>query len=133
VHNGQPFVLAGIDDLRAVPRVTQRDFYPDQLHRAMGPTAPMTFSIVLSHRPSVLPYASAAGANVVLAGHTHGGQMAIGGVSILQLNGATRWAWGEYRHDRTVMHVTCGMGQWFPFRLGCPPEMVLLELTTLHE
>ena len=127
-HAGQPFVLAGIDDIRAVPRITQNDFYPDQLQRALGPTSPDAFTVLLSHRPSVLPHAAARGVDLVLAGHTHGGQMAVAGRSILQLNGAVRWAWGVYRHEQAAMHVTCGLGHWFPFRLGCPPEMVLLEL-----
>lgn len=127
-YRGHPFVLAGIDDQRAAPRVSQRVFYPDQVRRALGPTAAEAFSVLLSHRPSVLPAAAAAGVDLVLAGHTHGGQLAIAGRSILQLNGAARWAWGVYRHKQTAMHVTCGLGHWFPFRLGCPPELVLLEL-----
>ena len=130
-RGGDDFVLAGIDDLRAVPRVTQNVFYPDQLRRALGPAAPEAFSIVLSHRPSVLPHAAAAGVDLVLAGHTHGGQLGIAGRSILELNGTVPWAWGVYRDRDCVMHVTCGVGQWFPFRLGCPPEMVLLELQPL--
>lgn len=127
-HRGQPFVLAGIDDLRSVPRIDQNVFYPDQLRRALGPASPDAFRVVLSHRPSVLPHAAAAGVDLVLAGHTHGGQLAVAGYSVLQVNGAVRWPWGVYREGGTVMHVTCGLGQWFPFRLGCPPEMVLLEL-----
>ena len=127
-HGGERFVIAGIDDLRAVPRVRQSDFYPDQLARALGPTGPDTFRLLLSHRPSVLPFAAAAEVDLVLAGHTHGGQLAIAGRSILELNGATRWAWGVFHEGGCTMHVTCGLGQWFPFRLGCPPEMVLLEL-----
>jgi len=127
-RHGQSFVLAGIDDLRSVPRVSQKAFYPDQLRRALGPTAADAFSVILSHRPSVLPYAAAAGVDLVLAGHTHGGQMAIAGRSILELNGAVPWAWGVYQRGQCQMHVTCGLGQWFPFRLGCPPEMVILEL-----
>lgn len=125
---GHPFVLAGIDDLRAAPRISQRVFYPDQVGRALGPTEPGSFVVMLSHRPSVLPFAAQAGVDLVLAGHTHGGQLAIFGRSVLELNGSVPWAWGTYRHQDAVMHVTCGMGQWFPFRLGCPPEMVLLEL-----
>lgn len=125
---GRDFWIAGIDDQRAAPRTPQRVFYPDQLARALAPREPDMFSVLLSHRPSVLPYAAAAGVDLVLAGHTHGGQLGIAGRSILQLNGAARWAWGEYREGPTAMHVTSGLGQWFPFRLGCPPEMVLLEL-----
>jgi predicted MPP superfamily phosphohydrolase len=127
-YRGQPFVLAGIDDLRAEPRRGHRVFYPDQLDGALGPTAPDAFTVLMSHRPSVMPFAAARDVDLVLAGHTHGGQLAVGGTSLLELNGATNWAWGVYRHEGTVMHVTCGLGQWFPFRLGCPPEMVLLEL-----
>jgi len=127
-HRGQPFVVAGIDDLRSSPRTPQSTFYPEQLRGALGPTSADTFSIVLSHRPSVLPYAADAGVDLVLAGHTHGGQMALAGRSILELNGAVPWAWGVYQHRQTAMHVTCGVGQWFPLRLGCPPELVLLEL-----
>jgi uncharacterized protein len=128
VHRGQPFVLAGIDDLRAMPRLRQHDFYREQVNGAMQGASSETPSILLSHRPSVLPFAAAAGVDLVLAGHTHGGQLAIAGRSILTLNGSARWAWGLYRYGPSVMHVTCGLGQWFPFRLGCPCELVLLEL-----
>jgi len=127
-HNGYPFVLVGIDDLRSQRRIKQNIFYPAQLKSALGPTSPSAFSILLSHRPSVMPHAAKAGINLVLAGHTHGGQLAVAGRSILELNGTVPWAWGLYRHESTVMHVTCGLGQWFPWRLGCPPEMVILEL-----
>lgn len=127
-HRGCPFVLGGIDDVRAMPRARQRDFFPDQIARALAGAEPPTFRVLMSHRPAVLPYAAAAGIDLVLAGHTHGGQLAVAGHSILQFNGAAPWAWGVYRYRQTVLHVTCGMGQWFPFRLGCPPEMVLLEL-----
>ena len=123
-----PVAIAGIDDLRSRPRTRQSVFYPDQLRRALGPLAPEAFTILLSHRPSVLPHAAAAGVDVVLAGHTHGGQAAIAGRSILEIQGSAPWAWGVYRHQGCVMHVTSGLGQWFPVRLGCPPEMVLLEL-----
>jgi uncharacterized protein len=127
-HRGRPFVLAGIDDPRAAPRTSQRAFYADQVERAFAGAPDGHFRVLLSHRPSVLPQAARAEVDLVLAGHTHGGQLAIAGRSILQLYGAASWAWGVYRRGRTVMHVTCGMGQWFPFRLGCPPELVLLEL-----
>ena len=128
VHHGQPFVLSGIDDLRARPLVNQNVFYPDQLRRALGPTSPDAFTVLMSHRPSVFSHAAASKVDLVLSGHTHGGQMAIAGRSILELNGAAPCAWGVYRQASTTMHVTCGLGQWFPFRLGCPPEMVVLEL-----
>jgi predicted MPP superfamily phosphohydrolase len=74
-----------------------------------------------------------AGCDVVLAGHTHGGQVRLPGVGALTANcdlplgmarGASRWgdAW---------LHVTPGLGQsdWAPFRFGCRPEVSVLHLT----
>lgn len=74
-----------------------------------------------------------AGADLVLAGHTHGGQVRLPGVGALTANcdlplrrarGASRWgpAW---------LHVTPGIGQsdWAPFRFACRPEASVLHLT----
>lgn len=75
-----------------------------------------------------------AGADLVLSGHTHGGQVRLPGVGALTANcdlplrrarGASRWgsAW---------LHVTPGLGQsdWAPFRFACRPEASVLHLST---
>lgn len=75
-----------------------------------------------------------AGSDVVLAGHTHGGQVRLPGIGALTANcdlpldrarGATR---GD---DGTWLHVTPGLGQstWAPFRFACRPEVSVLRLT----
>lgn len=75
-----------------------------------------------------------AGADLVLSGHTHGGQVRLPGVGAVTANcdlpldrarGSSRWgnAW---------LHVTPGLGQsrYAPFRFGCRPEVTVLRLST---
>jgi predicted MPP superfamily phosphohydrolase len=66
--------------------------------------------------------------DLTLAGHTHGGQAALAGRSILTVASPEKYPWGVYAKGRSRLHVTSGVGQWFPFRFGCPPETVILEL-----
>jgi predicted MPP superfamily phosphohydrolase len=39
-----------------------------------------------------------------------------------------RYPWGLYHKDHTQLYTTAGVGHWFPFRLGCPPEAPLFTL-----
>lgn len=89
----------------------------------------------LVHAPYVaaLDLLVEAGADVLLAGHTHGGQVRLPGVGALTVNcdlprdqgrGASRW------RDRWL-HVTPGLGQscYAPYRFCCRPEASVLHLT----
>jgi predicted MPP superfamily phosphohydrolase len=88
------------------------------------------FRIVLSHSPDQFRWCHAVEADLMLAGHTHGGQVQLpllGVVLSPSLHG-TRYACGVFRRGRTVMHVTRGVGGETPWRWRCPPELALLEL-----
>jgi uncharacterized protein len=122
------FYVIGIDDPRGSPGTPRARFFAEQVAAAMQPVPPGSFVLALSHRPGVFPRASAAGISLTLAGHTHGGQAAVLGRSVLELAAAEPYPWGVYEREGKVLHVTCGAGHWFPIRLGCPPELVLLEL-----
>jgi predicted MPP superfamily phosphohydrolase len=76
------------------------------------------------------------GADLVLAGHTHGGQVRIPGLPALvtncdipadQAQGLSRWRSGS--HD-AYLNVSAGIGTsiYAPFRFACPPEAVVLTL-----
>lgn len=127
-HDGAAFTLVGIDDPRGAPGVVREDFYRAQVEAVMRPLPPGTFVVALSHRPGAFPAAADAGIALTLAGHTHGGQAAVMGTSLLSIATPEPYAWGVYERDGKSLHVTCGAGHWFPVRLGCPPEIVLLEL-----
>ena len=84
------------------------------------------FKVLLAHHPDFLFDSFAAQIPLTLAGHTHGGQVVIGGKSLLDQHVYMR---GLYQENGVYGYVSCGAGHWFPFRLGCPPE---ISLFTLH-
>ena len=87
--------------------------------------------ILLVHRPDAFPRAAELGFPLVLAGHYHGGQVAVPG-SGGRLNPArllTEFDGGRYRIGDSRMYVSKGIGTTGPrIRLACPPEIPLIEL-----
>jgi predicted MPP superfamily phosphohydrolase len=89
--------------------------------------------ILLSHRPSVLPAASAAGIDLVLSGHIHGGQIILpvpGSEKGLSLAGVVSpYTHGWYTSGTSKMYLNRGIGLTFvPWRINCPPEIAVFKL-----
>jgi hypothetical protein len=88
-------------------------------------------NLLLSHNPAVFPQAAKAGFDLVLAGHTHGGQI---NVEILSENVSvarifTPYVKGMYESGGARMYVSCGLGTVaVPVRLGAPPEVTIVRL-----
>lgn len=88
--------------------------------------------MVLSHYPDALPRVATLGADVFLAGHTHGGQICLpGGIPIITHDSLPRrLSRGVQRVDETWISVSRGMGYSNqPVRLFAPAEVVELNLT----
>jgi predicted MPP superfamily phosphohydrolase len=85
-------------------------------------------TVLVSHQPLALKDACRIGADLALAGHTHGGQIFPLGI----------WEWiqqgylkGPYRCGNTQMYVTSGAGYWGPpMRLGSRNEISVIELVS---
>jgi predicted MPP superfamily phosphohydrolase len=92
---------------------------------------PGAANILLQHNPDVFPAAARQGYNLLLAGHTHGGQVT---VEILDrsINPArffTPYVYGLYREGNAAAYVTRGIGTiGIPARIGARPEISLLRL-----
>ncbi|HET9250427.1 MAG TPA: metallophosphoesterase, partial [Actinomycetota bacterium] len=120
--DGLDVELLGLDDahirrqdLRVVPR-----------------RAPASFGIAVMHSPDSAPEIAACGYPLVVAGHTHGGQVRLPLVGALVTNShlPRRLVSGLLRMGRSFVHVSPGLGtgKFAPFRFLCPPEATLLEL-----
>lgn len=82
--------------------------------------------ILLAHHPDLFDIAQEA--DLVLSGHTHGGQIMFGkdvGLGRVRF----KYCSGLYQRDTTTMIVSNGCGDWFPCRIGAPAEIGLLRLT----
>jgi len=86
--------------------------------------------IVLTHSPDQLAWAQAYDVDLLLAGHTHGGQIRIPliGPILSPTREGVRYASGVFHAPPTIMHVTRGVSGELPIRLNCPPEMSHLVL-----
>jgi len=119
--------VVGLDD----PHIERHD-----LRVAVG-RDPEAFGLALVHSPDPAPELAALGYNLVLCGHTHGGQVRMPFFGALVTNSTmpTGLCMGLVRFGRTMMHVSPGLGtsKFAPFRFLCRPEATLIELAPARQ
>ena len=119
-QHGAAFWLAGVDD----SMVGQED-----LPLALAGSRADEVKLLLAHNPVILRRAARAGVDLVLSGHTHGGQVAWRSERGASGLPRRRLLKGLGRQGHTQIYVTRGLGTVvLPIRYGCPPEVSLLEL-----
>ncbi len=99
---------------------------PRSLHAFVGSVAPRHPHLLLTHNPKAFAAASDAGIPLVLAGHTHGGQVARRKNAQHNLALAHRHSSGLYERGPSRLFVNVGAGAWFPYRRNVPAEIVVL-------
>lgn len=84
--------------------------------------------IALVHSPDEFPTAARLGAQVALAGHTHGGQVRLPwfGTTLSATRLGPGYALGGNRLGGMRTLVSAGAGSFVPLRVNCPPEVLLL-------
>jgi predicted MPP superfamily phosphohydrolase len=127
-HNGRAFDLIGLD-------CTHKPSVDGPKLRALaGSIPPERFTILLYHTPDLAPDASAAGVDLMLSGHTHGGQVRIPGLGAIYASSlyGKRFEAGRYLVDRMTLYVSRGIGMegmGAPrVRFLCPPEITFWEI-----
>jgi len=130
-ENGTTIHLGGLDD-PVKDWLRGRDFPQFSYLVNTAPSLP-GMKVLLCHRPTILPEAAKAGIDLVLSGHTHGGQFILPslfnkrGVSIARL--VSPFTHGWYREGATHMYLNRGVGLTFvPWRVNCPPEIAVFRL-----
>ncbi len=86
--------------------------------------------ILCAHDPSRFPSAVAAGYDLVLAGHLHGGQCVFAerDGKLYPAVWFNRWHGRRFEDRESVMLVSRGAADTFPFRWNCPREVILCEI-----
>jgi predicted MPP superfamily phosphohydrolase len=121
-RNGSTIFVAGVDDTW-----TRRA----DLLRSLEGRGPATCTLLLAHDPALFPLAARQGVNLVLSGHTHGGQVALPFFPKLLGLGklAHRFHLGLYREGESSLYVHPGLGTTGPpIRVGVAPEIAILTL-----
>lgn len=115
--------LAGVDDAH---------FYRmDNIAKAAEGIPHQEFSILLSHTPEIYRQAAHADFNVLLSGHTHGGQICLPGGIPITLNCVLPRSMGNgsFNHHGMIGYTSAGAGvSIVPARFNCPPEITLHHL-----
>src|SRR6266508_4473773 len=125
---GRVVELVGVDD----PHV-DRDDYPS-VAGPVDPAADVHVALVHSPEPAVLNAMAADGFELLVAGHTHGGQVCVPGIGALVTNCGLdrRMAKGLHRWPDSAswLHVSAGLGTspTAPVRFACRPEATILTL-----
>jgi uncharacterized protein len=114
------FNISGVGEHMA-GRVDVKSAFKDYSEKLPG--------IVLAHNPDAIPALKNAPGNIILCGHTHGGEVNL------------PWIWkrftalenpeyrkGLFHEDQKTIYVSRGVGGTFPFRFNAFPELVLITL-----
>jgi uncharacterized protein len=122
-RGNQQLHLAGIDDAHY--------FRVDNIEKAGSQIPDDEFSILLSHTPEVYRQAAHAGFNLMLSGHTHGGQICLPGSIPIKLEAVLprHMGAGAWRYRGMTGYTSVGAGSSIiAVRLNCPPEITLHRL-----
>ncbi|TFD45841.1 metallophosphoesterase [Cryobacterium frigoriphilum] len=134
-HDRLDLITRAIDDLRANDPLAD-EAWPDP-EEAAAPRPTVTIGVAHAPYQRILNSFVNHGAQLILAGHTHGGQVCVPGFGALvtncdiprrQVKGLSLWNLGL----RTAfLNVSAGLGTsiYAPVRFSCPPEATLLTLT----
>jgi predicted MPP superfamily phosphohydrolase len=126
-RGGERIHLAGIDDAH---------FYQmDNIEKAAAAIPYDEFSVLLSHTPEIYRQAAHADFNLLLSGHTHGGQICLPGGIPITLDSVLPRSMGSgpWKHHDMIGYTSVGAGvSVVPVRFNCPPEITLHHLHVLR-
>jgi predicted MPP superfamily phosphohydrolase len=114
--------IAGIDDLTEGAA---------DLRGALADIPPAAPTLLLSHNPDIVAEPGIEQADVVLSGHTHGGQIVLPGIGAAHTHSeclTRREASGYLRRGATQLYISRGIGEGIPLRFAASPQIALVTL-----
>lgn len=128
VRGDQHIHVAGIDDAHY--------FRVDNIEKVAALIPADEFSVLLSHTPEIYRQAAHADFDLLLGGHTHGGQICLPGSIPITLDSVLprRMGAGSWRYNDMAGYTSVGAGSSIvPVRLNCPPEITLHHLRRVSD
>jgi predicted MPP superfamily phosphohydrolase len=123
-HGSAVLGVAGIDDLWS------RECDPAKALNSLPAGVPR---VVLAHNPRTAELFTGLRGDLMLSGHTHGGQVNWPGLGRVFLGRkARRMAAGLHQHESVPVYVNKGVGFGWRFRFGVRPEIAFLRLTRMR-
>jgi predicted MPP superfamily phosphohydrolase len=117
-RNGAKLTIAGTNWAKSVSQCAAN------VDQAAGNFA----HLLLSHNPRSFHRAIDLGIPLTLSGHTHGGQVAMKNRPKANLAIGYLRSAGLYVSGMSRLYVTTGVGAWFPLRVNCPAEVVMITM-----
>lgn len=120
--DGVDIYLAGVDDLF--------EGMPD-IHGALADIPADATKILLSHNPDILDDPASRQFDLILSGHTHGGQISlpvVGAAHTQSFHLDRHEAAGYLKRDNTQVYISRGAGEGIPIRFGAKPQITLLTV-----
>jgi predicted MPP superfamily phosphohydrolase len=118
-YNGETLRIGGVDWARTPAQCQTR------IDRLVDEAPP---HLLLCHNPKGFDHAARVGIPLTLSGHTHGGQIARRNRPDANMAFAHKRSAGLYEINDFRLFVTVGVGAWFPLRMNCPPEVVIITM-----
>jgi len=125
-HNGEIIHLTGVDDAHY--------FRMENIEKAAHHIPHNEVSILLTHTPEIYKQAAHAGFDLLLSGHTHGGQICLPGGIPLTLDSVLprHMGSGAWSYHDMAGYTSVGAGSSVvPVRFNCPPEITLHHLRNI--
>ena len=126
VRGDQGIHLAGIDDAHY--------YRVDNIEKTVSQLPDDGFSVLLSHTPEIYRQAAHADFDLMLSGHTHGGQICLPGAIPITLDAKLprHMGSGLWKYHDMIGYTSVGVGSCIvPVRINCPPEIALHHLRSI--
>jgi hypothetical protein len=120
--NGEHIRLGGVGDYNNGAQIQ---------NAAIGPVNSEDFVILLSHNPDYFPEVNKNKVDLVLSGHTHGGQVTFFGLwaPVVYSDYGNKYRTGIIKEDNTTMIVSNGIGtSYLPIRFFARPQIYVITL-----
>jgi predicted MPP superfamily phosphohydrolase len=125
--DGLDLYLAGLDDIT--------EGWPD-VTKTLETIPPDRPAILLCHNPDVLMENASSRFDLILSGHTHGGQIVLPWLGAVHTHSdqlTRRQAAGYLQRGKTQIYITRGVGEGIPLRFGARPQITLITLVADDE